>query len=72
MFIQKSYTILFNDDWIRKAHELEILKCAFHETRHSYQKACIDFPEIMKHDKEKYRFGKKNLKSTKILILKDI
>lgn len=53
MFIQSTYTIVFNNDWIEQAHELEILKCAFHETRHAYQRACIDFPDVMNHDDEK-------------------
>lgn len=53
MFIQSTYTIIFNIEWIEQAHELEILKCAFHETRHAYQKACVDFPDVVKHDDEK-------------------
>jgi hypothetical protein len=32
---------------------LEVLKCAFHETRHAYQKACIDFPELITSDVSK-------------------
>lgn len=65
MFIQKTYTILFNSDWIQNAHELEILKCAFHETRHAYQRACIDFPEIIKHDEKEVGVWKKEFEEYK-------
>lgn len=47
MFLYKSYTIVFNIDWLEQANEFEILKCAFHEVRHAYQRMCIDFPEYI-------------------------
>lgn len=47
IFNQDRYTITFSKEWILQATELEILKCAFHETRHAYQKACIEYPEVM-------------------------
>lgn len=50
MLIKEQYLIIFNKDWIAIAHEFEILKCSFHETRHAYQVACIDFPELIEHD----------------------
>lgn len=65
MFIQQTYTILFNSDWINMTHELEILKCSFHETRHAYQRACIDFPEIMKHDEKEVKIWKKEFEEYK-------
>lgn len=52
IFKEDSYKIVFNKDWINTAQNLEILKCSFHETRHAYQKACIDFPDIMKCDSQ--------------------
>lgn len=42
MFIPEDYKILFNIDWINRSNELEILITVFHETRHAYQKCCID------------------------------
>lgn len=59
MFIPNAYYIIFNEDWLKNAKELEVLKCAFHETRHAYQRACIDFPEIMKHDKNEVEVWKR-------------
>jgi len=52
-------------NWLKKSHELEVLKCAFHETRHAYQKACIDFPEIIKHDKDEVEVWKKEFEEYK-------
>lgn len=49
-FLQEGYYIVFNSDWICDANELEILKCSFHETRHAYQRACIDFPQFIYDD----------------------
>ena len=47
IFIPDTYTIVFNTDWLDSMHDEEILRCAFHETRHAYQKACLEFPELM-------------------------
>ena len=47
IFIPATYTIVFNTDWLNSIHDEEILRCAFHETRHAYQRACIDFPDMM-------------------------
>ena len=47
IFIPATYTIIFNTDWLNSIHDEEILRCAFHETRHAYQRACIDFPDMM-------------------------
>lgn len=49
-FISDGYYIVISTDWLETANELEILKCSFHETRHGYQRACIDYPEIIYHD----------------------
>ena len=38
------YRISFNKDWLEDAPAIEIIKVAAHETRHAYQKACVDFP----------------------------
>lgn len=52
IFIPATYTIIFNIDWLNSIHDEEILRCAFHETRHAYQRACIDFPDMMVLDVE--------------------
>ena len=52
IFIPATYTIVFNTDWLNSIHDEEILRCAFHETRHAYQRACIDFPDMMVLDVE--------------------
>ena len=52
IFIPATYTIIFNTDWLNSIHDEEILRCAFHETRHAYQRACIDFPDMMVLDVE--------------------
>ncbi|MFA7422700.1 MAG: hypothetical protein WCZ00_03075 [Acholeplasmataceae bacterium] len=65
MFIPDGYFIVFSMDWLKSAHELEVLKCAFHETRHAYQKACIDFPEIMEHDEIEVGIWKKEFEEYK-------
>ena len=49
-FLSDGYYIVFSSDWLETANELEILKCAFHETRHAYQRACIDYPKLIYHD----------------------
>jgi hypothetical protein len=36
----KNY-IIFNEDWVEKSSDHEILITAFHETRHAYQYYCI-------------------------------
>ncbi|MDL2292553.1 hypothetical protein LJC17_03075 [Acholeplasma sp. OttesenSCG-928-E16] len=50
VFFKEVYTIVFNEDLLEFSHEDNILKCAFHETRHAYQMACIEFPELMNID----------------------
>ncbi len=46
VFDDKNYIICFNETWLCKASADEIMVTAFHETRHAYQKANIDFPEF--------------------------
>ena len=41
IYRHKDNEIIFNDDWINRSNELEILVTAFHETRHAYQYHCI-------------------------------
>lgn len=38
----KNNEIIFNEDWVNRSNELEIMITALHETRHAYQKYCID------------------------------
>lgn len=38
----KDNEIIFNEDWVNRSNELEIMITALHETRHAYQKYCID------------------------------
>lgn len=45
IFNDKYYVIIFNEDWVNQATKSEIILTAFHETRHAYQKANIEFPE---------------------------
>ena len=37
IFIAKDYEIIFNEDWVLKSDQLEVLVNCFHETRHAYQ-----------------------------------
>lgn len=53
IFVPDIYTIVFNNDWLNSTHDEEILRCAFHETRHAYQRSCIDFPNMLVLDVEK-------------------
>jgi len=41
IYRHKNNEIIFNEDWINRSNELEILVTAFHETRHAYQYHCI-------------------------------
>ncbi|PKK99772.1 MAG: hypothetical protein CVV57_01590 [Tenericutes bacterium HGW-Tenericutes-2] len=41
IYRHKDNEIIFNEDWINRSNELEILVTAFHETRHAYQNHCI-------------------------------
>jgi hypothetical protein len=57
----KNY-IIFNEDWVEKSSDHEILITAFHETRHAYQHFCIQahvFEEgetIRRWNKEFYQY----------------
>ena len=46
IYRHKDNEIIFNEDWINKSNELEILVTAFHETRHAYQYHCIKTKSI--------------------------
>lgn len=65
MFMKETYSIVFNENWLGKADVLEVFKCAFHETRHAYQRACIGFPEIMKHDEKEVQSWKEEFEQYK-------
>src|SRR5690554_6151416 len=42
IYRHKNNEIIFNEDWVNRSNELEIMITALHETRHAYQKFCID------------------------------
>lgn len=42
IYRHKNNEIIFNEDWLNRSNELEIMITALHETRHAYQKFCID------------------------------
>ena len=44
-FLRESYIIVFNNEWLESSSDVEIIACAFHEVRHAYQQAQIDFRE---------------------------
>ena len=50
IFIPNGYYIVFCSEWLEKASDTEIILCSFHETRHAYQRACIDYPDLIYHD----------------------
>ncbi|MDD3122435.1 MAG: hypothetical protein PHC62_02845 [Candidatus Izemoplasmatales bacterium] len=54
LFIPSIYKIVFNTLWMEKVNMEEVLASAFHETRHAYQKRCVDFRNRndFKEDKE--------------------
>jgi hypothetical protein len=37
----KENMIIFNEDWVNRSHQVEVIITAFHETRHAYQYHCI-------------------------------
>ncbi|RJX23868.1 MAG: hypothetical protein C4537_07790 [Acholeplasma sp.] len=47
LFNGQYYSITFNEDWLCHAKYEEIILTALHETRHAYQKAVIEFPDLM-------------------------
>lgn len=47
LFNGQYYSITFNEDWLCHAKYEEIVLTALHETRHAYQKAMIEFPDLM-------------------------
>lgn len=50
MFLPDIYVIVFNNEWLKNAKMEEVIICSIHETRHAYQKACIDFKEIAEQE----------------------
>lgn len=42
LFIRDQYEIVFNKDWVNRVDGIEVIITAFHETRHAYQKYCIN------------------------------
>jgi len=73
IYRHKNNEILFNEDWINRSNELEILVTAFNETRHAYQYRCIktksreDIETIIVWEKEFNQYispsGKNNTES---------
>jgi len=73
IYRHKDNEILFNEDWINRSNELEILVTAFNETRHAYQYHCIktksreDIETIIDWEKEFNQYlspsGKNNTES---------
>lgn len=47
------FCIIVNKNWLIQEHELNIIQCAFHETRHAYQYACLLFTDQMNIDVDK-------------------
>lgn len=50
MFLPDIYVIVFNNEWLRNAKMEEVIICSIHETRHGYQKACIDYNDIAEQE----------------------
>ncbi len=44
-FLRDTYIIVYNEEWLENSSDLEIIACSFHEARHAYQQAQIDFRE---------------------------
>jgi len=70
IYRHKDNEIIFNEDWINRSNELEILVTAFHETRHAYQCHCIktksreDIETINVCEKEFNQYTKPSGKNT--------
>lgn len=70
IYIHKDNEIIFNEDWINKSNELQILMTAFHETRHAYQYHCIktksreDMDTIKAREKEFNQYTSPSGKNT--------
>ena len=73
IYRHKDNEIIFNEDWINRSNELEVLVTPFHESRHAYQYLCIktksreDIDSIKVWEKELNLYtipsGKNTLKS---------
>ena len=63
VFLKKSYTIVINEDWLEEVGIAEFTATLFHETRHAYQCAQVDFYDYMEYQepKEKVRQWKLEL-----------
>ena len=57
IYRHKDDEIVFNEDWINRSTELEILVTCFHETRHAYQYHCIKTNSI--EDEETIKIWKR-------------
>lgn len=55
-----SYRIYINEDWLKRADVIEIIRVVAHELRHAYQKASIEFSHLMekKHSKKEFDIWK--------------
>lgn len=61
IFINKDYKVVFNEDWVIKSSEIEVLITCFLETRHAYQSYSIKYKineaqELL----DKWSYEKKN------------
>ena len=50
MFIKHQYYIVLRQSWIDSAPQTEVLSSVFHEARHAYQNAQIEFPEFFSYN----------------------
>lgn len=66
-FLRETYVIVFNNKWLDNSSDVEIIACAFHEVRHAYQQAQIDFREQLEiqETKEVIKIWKDEIKDYK-------
>lgn len=66
-FLRETYIIVYNEEWLENSSDLEIIACSFHETRHAYQQAQIDFREQLEIQEsiDKVNIWKDEIKSYK-------
>ena len=62
VFFSDDYHIVFSEPWVNQAHFVDILYCGFHETRHAYQRACIDFQYLINYEKKELNLWINNFK----------
>lgn len=52
-----SYRIYINENWLKHADAIEIIRVVAHEMRHAYQKIQVDFPDLVinRHDESEVK-----------------